>query len=188
MKFEPTHINGQYYKTRNGDKVKIYDISEEHGKYKIHGAMYKWKQWSILSWLENGDYDVKSFEGTDIVDYWEEDKFKDNPAVQHNKWCLKQENLAEFKGLSHQLKAGSAVYLTDLNEVKECKAGESQSSEIKLAIDSLDALAYINNELFKKYDNKIQIGTPCQHEWESVFLLSSAKENCKKCGMRSEDV
>lgn len=65
-----------------------------------------------------------------------------------------------------------------------------------------DALNYLYNQLcfndlkyITDWNGKRQIvyfktdtSVPCAHEWETIFLFSSTKENCKKCGCKKENI
>lgn len=62
---------GIFYRTRRGDKVKIYSV-EPNGNLPIHGAFLDSKIWSAECWTKDGYFSTESKDcAHDIVGYWD---------------------------------------------------------------------------------------------------------------------
>ncbi len=64
---------GKFYKTRKGQKVKIYSTEGNYPDYPIHGATLWDDGWEVEKWTKKGFYLWRETEcGLDIVGEWEE--------------------------------------------------------------------------------------------------------------------
>jgi len=60
---------GKFYKTRGGEKVRIYAV-DGAGVFSIHGAVLERESWVVTSWNEDGSSDFS--ESNDIAGEWVE--------------------------------------------------------------------------------------------------------------------
>lgn len=68
LKLEPS----KFYRTRDGNKVKIYAIEDENPLYPIIGSIRNNGIWVLSLWTEQGQYQFNSYEfhSDDIVSEW----------------------------------------------------------------------------------------------------------------------
>lgn len=82
---------GIFYKTRVGNKVKIYDVTDEY----IHGAVFLKGRWRLDSWLFNGKMFNNLVSEHDIISEWTDkvyfDKWESLPEWL-NKYIAMDEN------------------------------------------------------------------------------------------------
>lgn len=63
---------GKFYKTRDGNKVRIY-TTDRGGRYPIHGAIFDGR-WINAEWEKTGQYaDWVPLSSADIVAEWDEE-------------------------------------------------------------------------------------------------------------------
>lgn len=63
----------KFYKTRDGQKVRIYAIDGAH-PFPVHGANLLGSEWVQQEWCAEGSFYLHEKDGLDIVGEWEEPK------------------------------------------------------------------------------------------------------------------